>query len=82
MLLKKALYTPSSARNSFFKACNRTNGPQGFGGSGVIGYLFSASCGALVVIFKNLRSKLNSLGDLGSPVKSKKKKKKKKRKLT
>ena len=47
-------------------------GPQGFWGSGENGYLFSGSWGALVIIFRDLGSKLIVLGDLGSPAKSKK----------
>ena len=48
-------------------------GPQGFWGSGENGYLFSGSWGALVIIFRDLGSKLIVLGDLGSPAKGKKK---------
>ena len=33
-------------------------GPQGFGGSGENGYLFSGIWGALVIIFRDLGSKL------------------------
>ena len=39
-------------------------GPHGFWGSGENYYLFSGSWGALVIIFRNLGSKL-SFGDLG-----------------
>ena len=45
-------------------------GPQGFWGSGENGYLFSGSWGALVIIFRDLGSKLI---DLGSPEKKFKK---------
>ena len=41
-------------------------GPQGFWGSGENGYLFSGSWGALVIISRDLGSKLIVLGDLGS----------------
>ena len=37
-------------------------GPQGFGGSGENGYLFSGSWGALVIISGDLGSKLIILG--------------------
>ena len=37
-------------------------GPQGFWGSGENGYLFSGSWGALVIIFRDLGSKLIVLG--------------------
>ena len=37
-------------------------GPQGFLGSGEKGYLFSGSWGALVIIFRELGSKLMVLG--------------------
>ena len=37
-------------------------GPQGFGGSGENGYLFSGSWGALVIISGDLGSKLIFLG--------------------
>ena len=51
-------------------------GPKGFWGSGEKGYLFSGSWGALVIIFRDLRSKLTVLGirfrDSGSPAKKKK----------
>ena len=36
--------------------------PQGFGGSGENGFLFSESWGALVIIFRDLGSKLIVLG--------------------
>ena len=49
-------------------------GPQGFGGSGENGYLFSGSWGALVIIFRDLGSKLIVIGDLGSPAKNDKNK--------
>ena len=47
-------------------------GPQGFWGSGEIGYLFSGSWGALVIIFRDLRSKLIVLGIKGALQKCKK----------
>ena len=37
-------------------------GPQGFWGSGENGYLFSGSWGALIIIFRDLGSKLIVLG--------------------
>ena len=37
-------------------------GPQGFGGSGENGYLFSGSLGALVIILGELGSKLTIFG--------------------
>ena len=37
-------------------------GPQGFWGSGEKGYLFSGSWGAMVIIFRELGSKLMVLG--------------------
>ena len=37
-------------------------GPQGFWGSGENGYLFSGSWGALVIIFRDLGSKLIVFG--------------------
>ena len=37
-------------------------GPQGFRGSGENGFLFSGSWGALVIIFRDLGSKLIVLG--------------------
>ena len=37
-------------------------GPQGFWGSGENGYLFSGSCGALVIIFRVWGSKRIVLG--------------------
>ena len=48
-------------------------GPQGSGGSGENGYLFSRSRGALVIIFRDLGSKLIDFGILGALQKSKKK---------
>ena len=39
-----------------------TGAPQGFWGSGENGYLFSGSWGALVIIFRDLGSKLIVLG--------------------
>ena len=42
-------------------------GPQGFGGSGEKGFLFSGNLGSLRIIFR-----AHSFGDLGSPAKSKK----------
>ena len=48
-------------------------GPQGFWGSGENGYLFSGSWGALVIIFRDLRSKLIVLGIKGALQKCKKK---------
>ena len=47
-------------------------GPQGFWGSGENGYLFSGSWGALVIIFRDLRSKLIVLGIKGALQKCKK----------
>ena len=41
-------------------------GPHGFWGSGENGYLFSGSWEALVIIFRDLGSKLIVLGILGS----------------
>ena len=41
-------------------------GPQGFWGSGENGYLFSGSWGTLVIIFRDLRSKLIVLGIKGA----------------
>ena len=38
------------------------SGPRGFWGSGENGYLFSGSWGALVIIFRDLGSKLVVLG--------------------
>ena len=40
-------------------------GPQGFWGSGENGYLFSGCRGALVIIFRDLGSKLIVLGSKG-----------------
>ena len=37
-------------------------GPQGFWGSGENGYLFSGSWGALVIIFRDLGSKIIVMG--------------------
>ena len=48
--------------------------PQGFWGSGENGYLFSGSWGALVIIFRDLGSKLIVLG-FREPFKKVKKKK-------
>ena len=47
-------------------------GPQGVWGSGENGYLFSGSWGALVIIFRDLRSKLIVLGIKGALQKCKK----------
>ena len=47
-------------------------GPLGFWGSGENGYLFSGSWGALVIIFRDLRSKLIVLGIKGALQKCKK----------
>ena len=47
-------------------------GPQGFWGSGENGYLFSGSWGALVIIFRDLGSKLIVLGIKGALKKVKK----------
>ena len=47
-------------------------GPQGFWGSGENGYLFSGSWGALVIIFRDLGSKLIVLGIKGALQKYKK----------
>ena len=46
--------------------------PLGFWGSGEEGYLFSGSWGALVIIFKELGSKLMVLGISGALQKVKK----------
>ena len=47
-------------------------GPQGFGGSGVKGYLLPGSWEALMIIFRDLGSKQpHGSGDLGAPVQSK-----------
>ena len=48
-------------------------GPQGFWGSGENGYLFSGSWGALVIIFRDLGSKLIVWGIKGALQKCKKK---------
>ena len=48
-------------------------GPHGFWGSGENGYLFSGSWGALVIIFRDLGSKLIFLGIKGALQKCKKK---------
>ena len=48
-------------------------GPQGFWGSGEKGYLFLGSWGALVIIFRDLESKLILLGILGAVQKVKNK---------
>ena len=45
-----------------FSAFDHNWGPQGFWGSGENGYLFSGSRGALVIIFRDLGSKLIVLG--------------------
>ena len=47
-------------------------GPQGFWGSGENGYLFSGSWVALVIIFRDLGSKLIVLGIQGALQKCKK----------
>ena len=50
-------------------------GPQGIGGSGENGFLFSGSWGALVIIFRDLGSKLINLGIKFALIKSFKKSK-------
>ena len=47
--------------------------PQGMGGSGENGYLFSRSWGALVIIFRDLESKLINMGIKFALIKSFKK---------
>ena len=56
----------------FIRFINVYGGPQVFWVSGENGYLFSGSWGALVIIFRDLGSKLIVLGIMGTQQKSKK----------
>ena len=56
---------------NFYVSKVQNLGPQGFLGSEKKGYLFSGSWGALVIILRDLRSKLIVLGRQGALQKSK-----------
>ena len=46
----------------FIHYCKLINGPQGFGGAGEKGYLFSGSWGALIIIYGELAHTFADLG--------------------